>query len=90
MQARVWGGLSRVPLAQESSAHHRAMALQEDQLEAMAQRVVARLQASNPHSKQEITGPGKKLRGKDLKRRKPAPISSSSSDSEPVLLKKSR
>lgn len=78
------GGLSGVPLAQGTSAHHSAMALQEDQLEAIAQKVVARLQAS------EAAQSGKKVRDKGLRHRRPTPISSSSSDSEPVSLKKSK
>lgn len=59
------------------------MALQEDQLEAIAQRVVARLQAAEPHSKHEAAMIGKKVRAraKGLKRKVLTPISSSSSSS---------
>lgn len=58
------GELSGVPLVQHSSAQRSAMALQEDRLEAIAQRVVARLQASEPQHKQIGKGVGKKSRGK--------------------------
>lgn len=72
------GALSGVPPVRvDSTQHegrHRSMALQEDQLEAIAQQMVARLQ---PHSVHEAAANGKKARAKGMKRRVPTPISSS-------------
>lgn len=71
---------SGVPLTQEASNQQLGLSLQEDQMEAIAQSVVAKLQASESHKRQEVAPVSKKAKAKSLKCRV-CPLSSTSPSS---------